>query len=308
MIKKVNEDIKDINDSEVEDYKKSVDASDFGIVDDSFAVYLKEIVRYPLLTLEEEIELTNKYKETHDNEIKQKIINANLRLVVNIAKHYKVQGVNMLDLIQEGNLGLMKAIDMFEPDKGYKLSTYATWWIKQAITRYLSNNSRLIRIPVHANDSLYKYNKFVEKWRLEHLNEPLPSVEEIAEKLNISEISLKNSLKSLEITSLDAPVSTDEDQESVLGDFLSSDIDIASEAEYSVLQETFIELFNDLTERERDVIIRRFGFFGHHEHTLEEVGQLYGITRERIRQIESKALKKLKHPSRARKLRDFTRG
>lgn len=298
----------DIDDEEVDIYKEDISISDFKAVDDSFGVYLKEISRYPLLTLEQELELTTKYKETGDIEVKQKIINSNLRLVVNIAKHYKIPNIPVLDIIQEGNLGLMKAVELYEPEKGYKLSTYATWWIKQSITRYLSNNSRLIRIPVHANDVLYRYNKYMESWKLQNINKPLPSIEDIAKELNVSLTVLKDCIRSMDIASLDSPVGVDDDQESLLVDFVSSDESITVQSERKALKECVYELLDDLKERERDVIIKRFGLYGYRQHTLEEVGKEYGISRERVRQIESKGIRKLRHPKRKSKLRDFLNG
>lgn len=272
-------------------------------VDDPVRMYLKEIGKVPLLTAQEEIELAKKM-EQGDREAKDKLINANLRLVVSIAKRYVGRGMLFLDLIQEGNLGLIKAVDKFDYRKGYKFSTYATWWIRQAITRSIADQARTIRIPVHMVETI---NKLIRVSRqLLQTNGREPSAEEIAKEMGLSVDKVREIQKiAQEPVSLETPIGEEED--SHLGDFIP-DEEVPAPAEaaaFSMLKEQLVEVLDTLTERERKVLKLRFGLEDGTQRTLEEVGKEFDVTRERIRQIEAKALRKLRHPSRSKKLKDY---
>ncbi len=271
--------------------------------DDPVKMYLKEIGKVPLLSLEEEIELAKKM-EQGDSEAKKKLAESNLRLVVSIAKRYVGRGMMFLDLIQEGNLGLIKAVDKFDYRKGYKFSTYATWWIKQAVTRAIADQARTIRIPVHMVETINKVIRASRALVQDLGREPTP--EEIAEEMGVQVDKVREILKiSQEPVSLETPIGEEDD--SHLGDFIKDD-NIATPAEaasYKLLQEQLVEVLDTLTEREQNVLKLRFGLIDGRARTLEEVGKDFQVTRERIRQIEAKALRKLRHPSRSRKLKDY---
>ncbi len=272
-------------------------------VEDPVRMYLKEIGKVPLLTAEEEVELA-KRMEMGDKEAEQKLAEANLRLVVSIAKRYVGRGMLFLDLIQEGNLGLIKAVEKFDYKKGYKFSTYATWWIRQAITRAIADQARTIRIPVHMVETINKLIRVSRQLLQEYGREPTP--EEIAEKMDLSVERVREILKiSQEPVSLETPIGEEED--SHLGDFIQDDNvpAPADAAAFTMLREQLEEVLGTLTEREQKVLRLRFGLDDGHARTLEEVGREFNVTRERIRQIEAKALRKLRHPSRSRKLRDY---
>lgn len=272
-------------------------------VDDPVRMYLKEIGKVPLLSGDEEIELA-KRMELGDEEAKARLCEANLRLVVSIAKRYVGRGMLFLDLIQEGNLGLIKAVDKFDWRKGYKFSTYATWWIRQAITRSIADQARTIRIPVHMVETINKLIRISRQLLQEFGREPTP--EEIAEEMDISVEKVREILKiAQEPVSLETPIGEEED--SHLGDFIP-DEDVPAPAEaaaFSMLKEQLIEVLDTLTEREQKVLKLRFGLEDGRARTLEEVGKRFDVTRERIRQIEAKALRKLRHPSRSKKLKDY---
>jgi RNA polymerase primary sigma factor len=272
-------------------------------VDDPVRMYLKEIGTVPLLTADEEVDLAMRM-ETGDNIAKQRLCEANLRLVVSIAKRYVGRGMLFLDLIQEGNFGLIKAVDKFDWRKGYKFSTYATWWIRQAITRSIADQARTIRIPVHMVETINKLIRISRQLLQEYGREPLP--EEIATEMDISEEKVREILKiAQEPVSLETPIGEEED--SHLGDFIP-DEEVqapADAAAFSMLKEQLIEVLDTLTEREQKVLILRFGLDDGRARTLEEVGKRFDVTRERIRQIEAKALRKLRHPSRSKKLKDY---
>lgn len=272
-------------------------------VDDPVRMYLKEIGKVPLLSAEEEIELA-KRMELGDEEAKKKLCEANLRLVVSIAKRYVGRGMLFLDLIQEGNLGLIKAVDKFDWRKGYKFSTYATWWIRQAITRSIADQARTIRIPVHMVETINKLIRISRQLLQELGREPTP--EEIAAEMDISVEKVREILKiAQEPVSLETPIGEEED--SHLGDFIPDD-DVPAPAEaaaFSMLKEQLVEVLGTLTEREQKVLKLRFGLEDGRARTLEEVGKQFDVTRERIRQIEAKALRKLRHPSRSKKLKDY---
>ncbi len=272
-------------------------------VDDPVRMYLKEIGKVPLLSAEEEIELA-KRMELGDDEAKKKLCEANLRLVVSIAKRYVGRGMLFLDLIQEGNLGLIKAVDKFDWRKGYKFSTYATWWIRQAITRSIADQARTIRIPVHMVETINKLIRISRQLLQELGREPTP--EEIAAEMDISVEKVREILKiAQEPVSLETPIGEEED--SHLGDFIPDD-DVPAPAEaaaFSMLKEQLVEVLSTLTEREQKVLKLRFGLEDGRARTLEEVGKQFDVTRERIRQIEAKALRKLRHPSRSKKLKDY---
>ena len=272
-------------------------------VDDPVRMYLKEIGRVPLLTADEEIELARRM-EAGDESARHRLEEANLRLVVSIAKRYVGRGMLFLDLIQEGNLGLLKAVEKFDYSKGYKFSTYATWWIRQAITRAIADQARTIRIPVHMVETINKLIR-VSRQLLQQLGRE-PSPEEIAEAMEISVERVREIMKiAQEPVSLETPIGEEED--SHLGDFIE-DQDAPAPAEaasFMLLKEQLEEVLDTLTEREERVLRLRFGLDDGRARTLEEVGQNFGVTRERIRQIEAKALRKLRHPSRSRKLKDF---
>ncbi len=272
-------------------------------VDDPVRMYLKEIGKVPLLSAEEEVELA-KRMEQGDEYAKQKLCEANLRLVVSIAKKYVGRGMLFLDLIQEGNLGLIKAVDKFDYTKGYKFSTYATWWIRQAITRSLADQARTIRIPVHMVETINKLIRVSRQLLQENGREPTP--DEIAEEMGITVEKVREILKiAQEPVSLETPIGEEED--SHLGDFIP-DEDAPAPAEaaaFSMLKEQLVEVLNTLTEREQKVLKLRFGLEDGRARTLEEVGKEFDVTRERIRQIEAKALRKLRHPTRSKKLKDY---
>ena len=272
-------------------------------VDDPVRMYLKEIGKVQLLTAEEEIELA-KRMEAGDEEAKNKLCEANLRLVVSIAKRYVGRGMLFLDLIQEGNLGLIKAVDKFDYRKGYKFSTYATWWIRQAITRSIADQARTIRIPVHMVETINKLIRVSRQLLQTYGREPTP--EEISKEMGISVDKVREIQKiAQEPVSLETPIGEEED--SHLGDFIPDD-DVPKPAEaaaYSMLKEQLLEVLDTLTEREQKVLKLRFGLEDGRQRTLEEVGREFDVTRERIRQIEAKALRKLRHPSRSEKLRDY---
>ncbi len=272
-------------------------------VDDPVRMYLKEIGKVPLLSAEEEVELA-KRMEQGDEYAKQKLCEANLRLVVSIAKKYVGRGMLFLDLIQEGNLGLIKAVDKFDYTKGYKFSTYATWWIRQAITRSIADQARTIRIPVHMVETINKLIRVSRQLLQENGREPTP--DEIAEEMGITVEKVREILKiAQEPVSLETPIGEEED--SHLGDFIP-DEDAPAPAEaaaFSMLKEQLVEVLNTLTEREQKVLKLRFGLEDGRARTLEEVGKEFDVTRERIRQIEAKALRKLRHPTRNKKLKDY---
>jgi RNA polymerase primary sigma factor len=272
-------------------------------VDDPVRMYLKEIGKVPLLTAEEEIELA-KRMEAGDEEAKKKLCEANLRLVVSIAKRYVGRGMLFLDLIQEGNLGLIKAVDKFNWRKGFKFSTYATWWIRQAITRSIADQARTIRIPVHMVETINKLMRIQRQLLQKYGREPTP--EEIAAEMDISVEKVREILKiAQEPVSLETPIGEEED--SHLGDFIPDD-DVPSPSEAAantMLREQLFEVLETLTEREQKVLKLRFGLEDGRTRTLEEVGRQFDVTRERIRQIEAKALRKLNHPSRSKKLKDY---
>ena len=272
-------------------------------MDDPVRVYLKEIGRVPLLTSEEEIELSIRIADG-DAKAKQRLAEANLRLVVSIAKRYVGRGMQFLDLIQEGNLGLIKAVEKFDYTKGFKFSTYATWWIRQAITRAIADQARTIRIPVHMVETINKVKKTSSQ--LLHKNGHDPSAEEIAEELDMAPDKVREILRlAQEPVSLETPIGEEED--SHLGDFIPDDeaLSPADAASISLLKEQLAEVLKTLTPREEKVLSLRFGLEDGHPRTLEEVGKEFNVTRERIRQIEAKALRKLRHPSRSKKLKDF---
>ena len=272
-------------------------------IEDPVRMYLKEIGKVPLLSAEEEIELAKKM-EMGDEDAKKRLAEANLRLVVSIAKRYVGRGMLFLDLIQEGNLGLIKAVEKFDYRKGYKFSTYATWWIRQAITRAIADQARTIRIPVHMVETINKLIRVSRQLLQELGREPTP--EEIAEEMNMPVDRVREILKiSQEPVSLETPIGEEED--SHLGDFIQDDnVPVpADAAAFTLLKEQLVEVLGTLTEREQKVLRLRFGLYDGRARTLEEVGKEFNVTRERIRQIEAKALRKLRHPSRSRKLKDY---
>lgn len=272
-------------------------------IEDPVRMYLKEIGKVPLLSAEEEIELAKKM-ENGDEDARKKLAEANLRLVVSIAKRYVGRGMLFLDLIQEGNLGLIKAVEKFDYRKGYKFSTYATWWIRQAITRAIADQARTIRIPVHMVETINKLIRVSRQLLQELGREPLP--EEIAEEMDIPVERVREILKiSQEPVSLETPVGEEED--SHLADFIQDEnVPVPAEAAaFTLLKEQLVDVLGTLTEREQKVLRLRFGLDDGRARTLEEVGKEFKVTRERIRQIEAKALRKLRHPSRSRKLKDY---
>ena len=291
-----------LTEKNVEKFEKSLSAEGVSI-DDPVKVYLKEIGSFPLLSLEEEIELAEKILQG-DSYAKKKLAEANLRLVVSIAKRYVGRGMLFLDLIQEGNLGLIKAVEKFDHTKGFKFSTYASWWIRQAITRAIGDQARTIRIPVHMVETINKVKKVQSQ--LLHKNGQEPSVEDLAEELDMPQEKVREILKvAQEPISLESPIGEEED--SHLGDFIpDSDAPIPEEAAtHALLKEQLGEVLATLTPREAKVLSLRFGIEDGRPRTLEEVGKEFNVTRERIRQIEAKALRKLRHPSRNKKLKDF---
>ena len=280
-----------------------VDLAAESSLDDPVRMYLKEIGQIKLLSAEEEVELAKRVSEG-DQEAKNKLTEANLRLVVSIAKKYSGRGLHILDLIQEGNTGLIRAVDKFDWTKGNKFSTYATWWIRQAITRAIADQARTIRVPVHMVEVINKATRCNRKLVQELGREP--TVEEIAAELNLPvEKIIEANRTAADTLSLDTPVGDEEDTS--IGSFVEDErtpgpADATSNA---LLAEALKEILDTLTEREADVLRMRFGMYDGRTHTLEEVGQIFGVTRERIRQIENKAIRKLRHPSRAKKIRDF---
>jgi RNA polymerase primary sigma factor len=272
-------------------------------IDDPVKIYLKEIGRVPLLSAEEEIELAERMAKG-DKKAKKRLSEANLRLVVSIAKRYVGRGMLFLDLIQEGNLGLIKAVEKFDYNKGYKFSTYATWWIRQAITRAIADQARTIRIPVHMVETINKLIRVSRQLLQENGREPTD--DDLAQSLQMPVERVREIRKiAQEPVSLETPIGEEED--SHLGDFIPDD-DIpapADAAAYSLLKDQLEEVLSTLTDREREVLRLRFGLTDGRQKTLEEVGLRFGVTRERIRQIEAKALRKLRHPSRSKKLKDF---
>ena len=306
------DDLEDVN-LDVLDFEEDLSKNlDLGVVgndpknaamEDHVKVYLKEIGRVPLLTPEEEIDLAIRIAED-DPRAKKRLAEANLRLVVSIAKRYVGRGMQFLDLIQEGNLGLIKAVDKFDYTKGFKFSTYATWWIRQAITRAIADQARTIRIPVHMVETINKVKK--TNSQLLHENGRDPSAEEIAEKLNLPVDKVREIMRvAQEPVSLETPIGEEED--SHLGDFIPDEDALAPQdaASMLLLKEQLAAVLKTLTPREAKVLRLRFGLDDGHPRTLEEVGQEFDVTRERIRQIEAKALRKLRHPSRSKKLKDF---
>ena len=272
-------------------------------IEDPVRMYLKEIGKVPLLSAEEEIELAKKMEQGDEN-AKKRLAEANLRLVVSIAKRYVGRGMLFLDLIQEGNLGLIKAVEKFDYRKGYKFSTYATWWIRQAISRAIADQARTIRIPVHMVETINKLIRVSRQLLQELGREPTP--EEIAEEMDMPVDRVREILKiSQEPVSLETPIGEEED--SHLGDFIQDDnVPVpADAAAFTLLKEQLVEVLGTLTEREQKVLRLRFGLDDGRARTLEEVGKEFNVTRERIRQIEAKALRKLRHPSRSRKLKDY---
>ena len=295
-------------DDDFEDEEEIVELDNVGLLEgvgteDPVRMYLKEIGTVPLLTAEEELELA-KRKSEGDPVAKDKLIEANLRLVVSIAKRYKRRGMSFLDLVQEGNLGLIKGVEKFDYEKGYKLSTYATWWIRQSVTRALADHARTIRVPVHMVETINRMSKMQRKLTLELGYEP--STQELANALDITEEKVLEIMQiAREPASLETPIGEEDD--SNLGDFVADNNTVTPEAniESVMLREHIDVLLEDLKEREKEVIILRFGLRDGHPRTLEEVGKEFNVTRERIRQIEAKALRKLRNPVRSKKIKDF---
>ena len=291
------------DEDEVDMEKIDLSVPDGISIEDPVRMYLKEIGKVPLLSAEEEIELAKRMADG-DEEAKKRLAEANLRLVVSIAKRYVGRGMLFLDLIQEGNLGLIKAVEKFDYQKGFKFSTYATWWIRQAITRAIADQARTIRIPVHMVETINKLVR-IQRQLLQSLGrEPTP--EEIAEEMGLTPERVREIQKiSQEPVSLETPIGEEEDSQ--LGDFIEDDAAVVppDAASFSMLQEQLAKTLEGLAERERKVISLRFGLEDGHPRTLEEVGREFGVTRERIRQIESKTLAKLRHPSRSQKLKDY---
>ncbi|MFR2891368.1 RNA polymerase sigma factor RpoD [Peptoniphilus grossensis] len=296
-------DLKDDDEEEVDVTKEDLSVPKGVTVDDPVRMYLKEIGKISLLTAEEEVEIA-KRMEAGDESAKKELAEANLRLVVSIAKRYVGRGMSFLDLIQEGNLGLMKAVDKFDYTKGFKFSTYATWWIRQAITRAIADQARTIRIPVHMVETINKLVR-VQRQLVQDLGrDPLP--EEIAAEMNLDVERVREIQKiAQEPVSLETPIGEEED--SHLGDFIPDDEILSPQdaATFTLLKEQLNSVLETLTEREKKVLTLRFGLDDGRARTLEEVGKEFDVTRERIRQIEAKALRKLRHPSRSKKLKDY---
>ena len=297
-------DEEELSDEDLEITVDNVDA----FADDSVRLYLREIGKIPLLSLEEEAELAQKIVEG-DKKAKDKMVEANMRLVVSIAKRYSGRGLDFLDLIQEGNTGLLRAVDKFDPEKGFKFSTYATWWIRQAITRAIADQARTIRIPVHMVETINKVLRTTRKLTTELNHEP--STEEIAKELDMEVEKIEYVMRiKQDIASLDASVGRDgDDEDSVLGDFVEDEERISPEdsAATQILKEKLAEIISTLSEREQKIIKMRFGIGGERPHTLEEVGTEFSVTRERIRQIEAKALSKLRKHKDTKKLHEYLR-
>lgn len=300
----LSDDFNGLEDKNTEDNRTDIEYSDaYKKFDDSIQMYLKEIGKVPLLTPDEEKEVATKVAEG-SLEATKKLVEANLRLVVSIAKKYVGRGLTFLDLIEEGNLGLIKAVEKFDVTKGYKFSTYATWWIRQAITRAIADQARTIRVPVHMVETINKLirvkNKLVQDLGRE------PTVSELSEKMELDEEKVRQIMVySVEPVSLEVPIGEDED--STLGEFVADEEELLPEdhAMNNNLRDKLLEMISSFSDRERDVIMLRFGFYDGKPRTLEEVGQKYGVTRERIRQIESKVLRKLKHPARIKELEGY---
>ena len=300
----LSDDFNGLEDKNTEDNRTDIEYSDaYKKFDDSIQMYLKEIGKVPLLTPDEEKEVATKVAEG-SLEATKKLVEANLRLVVSIAKKYVGRGLTFLDLIEEGNLGLIKAVEKFDVTKGYKFSTYATWWIRQAITRAIADQARTIRVPVHMVETINKLirvkNKLVQDLGRE------PTVSELSEKMELDEEKVRQIMVySVEPVSLEVPIGEDED--STLGEFVADEEELLPEdhAINNNLRDKLLEMISSFSDRERDVIMLRFGFYDGKPRTLEEVGQKYGVTRERIRQIESKVLRKLKHPARIKELEGY---
>lgn len=296
-------DLEEEADEDTIDIKEITQISSYVMSDDPVHLYLKEIGNYPLLSMPEEVELAKRI-EQGDETARQLLAESNLRLVVSIAKRYVGRGLSFLDLIQEGNLGLIKAVEKFDYSKGYKFSTYATWWIRQAITRSIADQSRTIRIPVHMSEVINKTYR-VSRTLLQDLGRE-PTEQELADALNLTIDKVREILKvSADPISLDTPIGEEDD--SHLGDFIKDDNIMGPEdaASYSILKDQISKLLETLTEREQRVLILRFGLKDGRSRTLEEVGKEFNVTRERIRQIEAKALRKLRHPSRAKILKGY---
>src|SRR6056297_919145 len=307
MVKKANNDNNDNQNDGTEEEDQDLDLSipDGAGIDDSVRVYLKEMGKVDLLTKEEEVELAKRV-EQGDEEARRQLTEANLRLVVSIAKKYIGQGMSFLDLIQEGNMGLMKAVEKFDYTKGYKFSTYATWWIRQAITRAIADQGRTIRVPVHMVEKINKLIKIQRQLLQEKGREPTP--EEIAEEMDISADKVSEIKKiAQESVSLDTPIGEEED--SSLGDFIedTKTPEPSSTVSKNLLKEQLDSVLDTLTDREKRILELRFGIEDGRPRTLEEVGKEFGVTRERIRQIEAKALRKLRHPTRSKKLKGFVK-
>ncbi|HHT66308.1 MAG: RNA polymerase sigma factor RpoD [Caldicoprobacterales bacterium] len=296
-------DVIDEVEEEAPDKDVSISVPEGVNIDDPVRMYLKEIGKVALLTAEEEVELAQRMAQG-DEMAKRQLVEANLRLVVSIAKRYVGRGMLFLDLIQEGNLGLIKAVEKFDYEKGFKFSTYATWWIRQAITRAIADQARTIRIPVHMVETINKLIRVSRQLLQEYGREPLP--EEIAEEMDIPVDKVREIMKiAQEPVSLETPIGEEED--SHLGDFIPDD-DAPAPAEaaaFTLLKEQLMEVLDTLTSREEKVLRLRFGLDDGRARTLEEVGKEFNVTRERIRQIEAKALRKLRHPSRSKKLKDY---
>ncbi|MEG2620947.1 MAG: RNA polymerase sigma factor RpoD [Bacilli bacterium] len=302
----ISEDIEDIDEAVDEGEVLIIESASLpknANINDPVRMYLKEIGKISLLSLSEELEISKRV-EDGDNEAKRILAESNLRLVVSIAKRYVGRNLSFLDLIQEGNIGLMKAVDKFDASKGYKFSTYATWWIRQAITRAIADQAKTIRVPVHMVETINKLKRIQRQLTLELNREPTET--EIAKKMGIAEEKVREIFKiSQDPLSLETPIGEEDD--SHLGDFLKDESNMSPE-EYAineVLKDEISDVLCTLTPREEEVLKLRFGLKGGTCHTLEEVGNMFGVTRERIRQIEAKALRKLRHPSRSRKLKDY---
>ena len=298
-VEKVLEEVKDEENLILNDEEITKDVN----INDPVRMYLKEIGRIPLLTPDEELALSERINN-NDEDAKRILAESNLRLVVSIAKRYVGRGLLFLDLIQEGNIGLMKAVYKFDSNRGYKFSTYATWWIRQAITRALADQARTIRVPVHMVETINKMVRVQRQLTLELNREP--SEEEIAKKMNVSVDKVREVIKiSQDPVSLETPIGEEDD--SHLGDFIKDESSLSPEeyTENEILKEEIDDVLQSLQQREQEVLRLRFGLKDGTCHTLEEVGKKFNVTRERIRQIEAKALRKLRHPSRAKKLRDF---